>query len=179
VSDAKENPNTNGNAEFADATATISAEEIEQLRKKAEERDTFLDLLQRTKAEFENFQKQHNRRVEQERPYVHLKVLKEVLPVLDNLERAVDAAQQVGEKGPLVQGVHMVLGQLKSLLRNHNVQPIEAEGKPFDPNLHEAVLQVPVADKPVNTVINVLEQGYTLHDRVLRPAKVTVSKKPE
>jgi molecular chaperone GrpE len=160
----------------ADMEAPVSPEELEQLRKKAAERDTYLDLAKRTRAEFENYQKQHSRRAEQERPYVHLNVLKEVLPVLDNLERAIAAAQQAGEQGPLVQGVNMVLVQLQNLLRAHNVRRIEAEGQPFDPNLHQAVAQEPAPGKPANTVVNVLEQGYMLHDRVLRPARVTVSK---
>jgi molecular chaperone GrpE len=165
----------NGNTADADAAVPISQQELVQLRQKAGERDSFLDLLQRTRADFENYQKQHSRRLEQERPYIHLNVLREVLPVLDNLERAVAAAQQVGEKGPLVEGVNMVLVQLQNLLRNHNVRRIEAEGQPFDPNLHQAVAQVPAPDKPANTVVGVLEQGYVLQDRVLRPARVTVS----
>jgi molecular chaperone GrpE len=172
---AKPDAASNGNP-AADMDVPVSPEELEQLRKKAAERDTYLDLAQRTRAEFENYQKQHNRRAEQERPYVHLNILKEVLPVLDNLERAIAAAQQAGEKGPLVQGVNMVLVQLQNLLHNHNVRRIEAEGQPFDPNLHQAVAQVPAPGKPANTVVNVLEQGYMLHDRVLRPARVTVSK---
>jgi molecular chaperone GrpE len=186
VNESKTNPEAvadahaaNGNLSSAEAAATVSAEELEQLRKKAGERDNFLDLLQRTRADFENYQKQHSRRQEQERPYIHLNVLREVLPVVDNLERAIAAAQQADEEGPLVQGVNMVLVQLQNLLRGHNVKRIEAEGRPFDPNLHQAVAQVPERDKPDNTVVNVLEQGYLLHDRVLRPARVTVSKKPD
>jgi molecular chaperone GrpE len=181
VNESKSNPEAveDAHAAYGESVEAVSPEELEQLRKKAGERDTYLDLLQRTRAEFENYQKQHSRRIEQERPYIHLNVLREVLPVLDNLERAVAAAQQAGEQGPLVQGVNMVLVQLQNLLRSHNVKRIEAEGQPFDPNLHQAVAQVPIADKPANTVVNVLEQGYVLHDRVLRPARVMVSKTPD
>jgi molecular chaperone GrpE len=153
----------------------ISADALAELQKKASERDTYLDLLQRTRADFENYQKQLSRRQEQERPYIHLNLLKEILPVVDNLERATAAAQQAGEKGPLVQGVAMVLSQLNNFLRSHNVTRIEAEGQTFDPNRHQAVAQVPSGGKPANTVVNVLEQGYLLNDRVLRPARVTVA----
>jgi molecular chaperone GrpE len=156
----------------------VSPGALAELQKKASERDNFLDLLQRTRADFENYQKQATRRQEQERPYIHSNLLKELLPVLDNLERATVAAQQAGEKGPLVQGVAMVLSQLSSFLRSHNVERIPAEGQPFDPNRHQAVAQVPAAGKSANTVVDVLEQGYMLNDRVLRPARVTVAAAP-
>src|SRR5205814_7266097 len=101
-----------------------------------------------------------------------------LLPVLDNLERATVAAKQANETGPLVQGVAMVLTQLRDLLRRHGITPIEALGQSFNPNLHQAVLQQPTKEHPPFTVVNVLEQGYTLHDRVLRPASVAVAVAP-
>jgi molecular chaperone GrpE len=96
--------------------------------------------------------------------------------VLDNLERATAAARQAGETGPLVEGVAMVLNQLLDLLRRHGITRIDALGQPFDPNLHQAVMQQPSPDQPANTVLQVAEHGYLIHDRVLRPASVIVAK---
>jgi molecular chaperone GrpE len=131
--------------------------------------------LQRTRADFENYQKRNQREREQERKYMVGSVLLDLLPVLDNLERATLSAQQAGESGPLVQGVAMVHNQFLELLRRYGVTRIDAQGKPFDPNLHQAVMQQPAGDKPPGTVLQVVEQGYMLHDRVLRPAKVVVA----
>lgn len=86
-----------------------------------------------------------------------------------------DAAKQVGESGPLVQGVAATQAQLVQLLGRHGITPIEAQDQPFDPNKHEAVMQRPSADHPPGTVVQVLQPGYQLHDRILRPASVVVS----
>src|SRR5438128_1759449 len=83
---------------------------------------------------------------------------------VDNLERAMAEAKQAGETGPLVQGVTMVQGQLVDLLRRHGITRIDAQGKPFDPHLHQAVMQQPTHDYPPNTVVQVLEPGYMIHD---------------
>src|SRR5262249_10567614 len=116
---------------------------------------------------------------DQERRFMITGLAMDLLPVLDNLERATVAAKQVGETGPLVQGVNLVLNQLLDLLRRHGITPIDALDRPFDPNLHQAVMQQASADKPPNTVVLVLEKGFMIHDRVLRPAKVAVSSAPE
>jgi molecular chaperone GrpE len=159
----------------ADDGATTVLEDLESLRAKATERDQFLSMLQRTQADFENYQKRNQREREQERRYWHAPLGSDLLPVLDNLERALAAARQAGETGPLVQGVGLVLAQFLDLLRRHGITPIPAHGQPFDPNLHQAVMQQPSAEFPANTVCQVLEQGFMIHDRVLRPARVIVS----
>ena len=150
--------------------------ELEALRAKAGERDQFLDLLQRTRAEFENYQKRAQKDREQERRFIQASILSDLLPVLDNLQRAMDAAKQAGETGPLVQGVTMVQSQFLDLLKRYGVTAIEALGKPFDPNVHQAVMQRASPDQAPNTVVQVLETGYAQPERVLRPAKVVVSK---
>jgi len=155
--------------------ATAVLDDLEKLRARAQERDQFLDLLKRTQADFDNYQKRNKREWEQERRYLHGDFAKGLLPVIDNLTRAVAAAQAAGEKGPLVQGVGMVQSQLLDLLRRQGVKPIDAVGQPFDPNLHQAVMQRPDPNSPPNTVLEVLEQGFMIHDRVLRPASVVVS----
>jgi molecular chaperone GrpE len=156
-------------------SATAVLDDLEKLRARAQERDQFLELLKRTQADFENYQKRNKREWEQERRYLHGDFAKGLLPVIDNLARATAAAEKAGEKGPLVQGVGMVQSQLLDLLRRQGVTPINAVGQPFDPNLHQAVMQRPDPSVPPNTVLDVLEQGFMIHDRVLRPASVVVS----
>jgi len=171
-------PEPNALGDGGDGAADPSVAVFEDLERLRQERDQFLQLLQRTKADFENYQKRNQREREQERRYWHSPLVLELLPVLDNLDRATAAAAQAGEKGPLVQGVDMVKKQLLDLLKRHGVTPIDAQGKPFDPNLHQAVMQEPNAQVPPNTVVRVLEQGFQIHDRVLRPASVIVSAAP-
>lgn len=170
---------TPDNGAGGDKDATTVLDDLETLRSRAaaaeQERNQFLDLLQRTRADFENYQKRNQRELAQERRYAHGPLALDLLPVLDNLDRATAAAKQAGETGPLVQGVALVQAQLLEVLRRHGVTPIEALGKPFDPNLHQAVMQQPSANQPANTVVQVLEQGFMTHDRVLRPARVAVS----
>lgn len=161
-----------------DDAAPISAAELEQLRLKAAERDEYLDLAQRARAEFENYQKRVQRDREQDRKYAFGPIAAELLPVLDNLERALEAAQKAGEQGPLMQGVAMVQGQFLELLRRNGVARIEALGKPFDPHLHQALMEQPSSDAAPGTVVQIYEQGYLNQDRVLRPAKVIVARKP-
>jgi molecular chaperone GrpE len=170
----KPGPDNQSN-EQAEAAASAVLDDIETLRARALERDQYLTLLQRTQADFENYQKRNQRERDQERRFAHFGLARELLTVLDNLERATAAAQQAKESGPLVQGVAMVQNQLLELMRRHGITPIEALGKPFDPNLHQAVMQEPTDTAPPNTVTKVLERGFMIHDRVLRPAHVVVS----
>ena len=161
----------------ANVTA-IATVELESLRQSAAERDQYLELAKRTQAEFENFQKRHQKERELERRYAFGPLAIDLLPVLDNLDRALSAAQKAGDNGPLAQGVALVQSQFLDLLKRHGVTRIEAQDKPFDPNIHQAVMQKPVADVEPQIVIEVLEQGFMNQDRVLRPAKVIVSTKP-
>jgi molecular chaperone GrpE len=176
-----EQPNVNG-AEAEKAAATAVIEDIDALRARAEkaerDRDELRDLAQRTRADFENYQKRNQRDRAEERRYAHSALAGELLPALDNLDRATAAAKQAGETGPLVQGVAMVQAQLLDVLRRHGVTRIEAQGQPFDPHLHQAVMQQPSGSVPPGTVLQVLEPGYTIHERVLRPARVVVSAAP-
>ncbi len=153
-----------------------------QLQTAEQKRDEYLALAQRTRADFENYQKRMQRDLVQERRFAQAPLASDLLAAIDNLERATTAAEQAGEKGPLVQGVAMVQTQLLDILRRHGVTRIEALGLPFDPNLHQAVMQQPSKEHPPMTIIAVLEPGYMIHDRVLRPARVAVSSttdKPE
>jgi molecular chaperone GrpE len=164
-------------------TEAVANEDVQQLQAKLTEaeqaRDQNLDLAKRTQAEFENYQKRSQRDSAQALRFAQMPLAFDILTALDNLDRAVAAAQQAGETGPLVQGVAMVQSQLLDVFRRHGVTRLDAQGKPFDPNYHEAVMQQPSKDHPLGTVLQVLEQGYQLHDRVLRPARVIVSSGPQ
>jgi len=157
-------------ANGASATAeTDPRQELDALKARAEkaekERDEYLDLAQRTKADFENYQKRYQRELANERRFAQTPLAGDLLPALDNLERALAAAKQAGDNGALVQGVALVQSQLLDTLRRHGVTRIEATGKPFDPNLHQAVMQQPTAEAAPGTVVSVLEPGYMIHDR--------------
>ena len=163
----------------AGAITTIATEELRRNScKLAAERDQFVDVASRMRAEFENYQKRSQRERESERKYAFGPLALDLLPIFDNLERAVSAAKQAGDAGPLVQGVAMVVTQFLDLLKRFGITRIDAEGKLFDPNLHQAVMQKPVKDVAPSTVVQVIENGFMNQDRVLRPAKVIVSTKP-
>jgi molecular chaperone GrpE len=151
----------------------------DRLASSERQREETVTLLKQTRADFENYQKRAAREREEERRYAATPLARDLLPAFDNLQRAVDAARQVGEQGPLVQGVAATQAQLLQVLARHGVKPIEALHQPFDPNRHEAVMQQPSADHPSGTVLQVLQQGFTIHDRVLRPASVVVSTKAD
>jgi molecular chaperone GrpE len=138
------------------------------------EQDALKDKLLRAHAELENYRKRVQREREEDRRYAAAPFARDLLPVLDNLQRAVDAADKGGTVEDLRQGVRMVLQQANELLGRFQVRPIEAAGKPLDPNYHEAITQMP-SDQPPMTVLQEVERGYTLHDRVLRPSKVIVA----
>ena len=152
-----------------------AAVDIADLTKKAGERDQYLELAQRIRADFDNYQKRNQKDREVERRYAYGPLIRDLLPVLDNLERTLTAAQSAGDEGSLVQGVTMVQSQFIELLKKNSIVRIDAIGKPFDPNIHQAVMQKPSAEQKPNTVLQVLEQGFIHHDRVLRPAMVIVS----
>jgi molecular chaperone GrpE len=143
----------------------------EQLAKTAAQKD---DLL-RTLADYENSRKRSARDLEIERKFAHSKLAGDLLPALDNLDRAVATAKKVGEKGPLVDGVLATQLQVLDVLKRHGITVIESQGQPFDPNLHQAVQMTPSEEQPPNTVLQVLQKGFMIHDRVLRPATVVVA----
>ncbi len=150
----------------------------EQLDAALAERDENRNKWLRTEAELDNYRKRVQRETEDHRRYQALPLARELLPSLDNLGRALRAAETSKNVEDLLQGVSMVAKQLEDILSRHSVQAIEALGQPFDPHLHEALGQVPSADHPAMTVVQELERGYTLHDRVVRPTKVLISSGP-
>jgi molecular chaperone GrpE len=141
------------------------------------ERDELLDQLQRTRAEFLNYQKRSKSLADEERKYAIRPVASDLVDVMDNFDRAIDAAR-AANVASIVDGLEMVHRQLLATFAKHGVTVMSTVGQPFDPNQHEAIFQQPVADKPEGTVVAELGRGYRIHDRVLRPAKVAVSVQP-
>jgi len=130
------------------------------------------------RAEFENYQKRNQREREMERKYGSVRWPWICCQSSTISIAPTNAGKQAGETGPLVQGVTMVVTQFLELLKRHGITRIECEGKPFDPNLHQAVMQQPTSEVAPNTIIQVVEHGFMNQDRVLAPAKVVVAAKP-
>jgi molecular chaperone GrpE len=171
-------------SENADTATADTAESADALRRRAEQaerqRDEYLELVRRTQAEYENSMKRARRERDEDRQYAQGPLALDFLPALDNLERALAAARSTGDNGPLVQGVAATFAQLLDALKRHGVVRIEAApGSPFDPNRHQAVMQQPSAEHAPDSVLQVLQHGFLYHDRVLRPASVIVSTRPE
>jgi len=137
------------------------------------ERDDYLDALQRLKAEFDNFRKRTAREHEAMSARANEALLKELLPILDDLERALEAAE-LHEEAKLEDGVRLVQRSLADVARRHGLEEIETDGT-FDPHVHEALLAQPADGAEPGSVLQVLQKGYRLGDRVLRPARVVVA----
>jgi molecular chaperone GrpE len=150
-------------------------EELDRLRK---ELAAAGDRLVRHQADFENFRKRAMRERQESQQYGGQNLVKDLVSVVDNLDRAVEHAQhsEGGDLKSLLQGVELVQREFLAVLAKHNIHEIEADGRPFDPNVHEAMAQAPSASVPPNTVVSVFQKGYQLHDRLIRPARVVVAK---
>ncbi len=139
------------------------------------------DRLLRLQADFENFRRRANKERLEATQYGHQNLVKDLLGTVDNLERALDHARQSGggDLESFLQGVELVQRELLAALTKHGVISIEARGEPFDPAVHEAMAQAPDASVAPNTVIDEMQKGYMLRDRLLRPSRVVVSKAAE
>jgi len=140
----------------------------------ATERDRALRL----QAEMENLRSRTAREISDALRYAPLPVVRDLLPVLDNVDRAIQAAEQSSEAGSLLEGFKLVRQQLLAVLEQHKCQPIVTVGQPFDPQVHEAILQQPSDEQPANHVLQETQVGYQLHERVIRPAQVIISSGP-
>lgn len=167
-------PKARAAAEGADAPNSSLREELNEV---VRQRDDYLEQLRRSQADFLNFQKRSRSQAEADRVYAAAPLANDLLAVIDNFERAIEAARQSGAEG-IITGLDMVHKQLLDALAKHGVEPIAALGQPFDPNIHEALMQQPSDDHPDGTVVAELGRGYRLKDRVLRPTRVAVSVKP-
>lgn len=170
-----------GTRQSGDAAAPGDAPEAQAPAKPQAQIAALEDRLLRLHADFENFRRRTLKEKEQAYLYGHENLVKDLLPTVDNLERAIEHARKSkdGDLEGLLQGVELVLREFLGIFGQHGVTAIEAQGRPFDPAEHEAMAQAPDADAPPNTVIQVFEKGYRLRDRLLRPARVVVSRTPD
>jgi molecular chaperone GrpE len=141
--------------------------------------DRFRDLAMRSQADFENYKRRCAREKEEAIKYANTSLLEKLVSIVDHLELGLEAARGGGgEKSPIYSGMSLVLKQLQDLLAENGLQPIEAVGQKFDPNLHEAIAHEPSDDIPEGIVIRQTRRGYRFKDRLLRPSAVVVSSGP-
>ena len=169
-------PETSVEEEKTSATTTSEAELTleEQLATKEKEARENWDRFLRERADLENYRKRVGREKEELLNYGNKSLLEEILPIIDNLERALAHASDDG-LGAVVEGIRMTHGMLLAALKKFNVTPIEAVGAPFDSAYHQAMAQVPTDQHEPNTVVEEYQKGYMLKERLLRPSMVTVA----
>ena len=144
----------------------------EQLRLELEEQK---NRTLRALADLENYRTRINRQMAEERKYANMDFIRELLPVWDNIGRTLEAVDTAHNLESLVEGVQMVHLQLLEVLKKYHCEKIEAKFQPFDPNFHESVAQVPSVEHPANTVIEEVQSGFRLFDRVVRPSQVVLA----
>lgn len=159
--------------------AADTAEAVDELTALKEELASEKDKTLRLSAEFENFKKRKQREIDDFKRFANESVFRQFLSVVDNLERAIMSAEDNQDEAGLLEGVKLTHKEILKLFESFNVKVVEAENQPFDPNFHQAVTQEEKNDVPDNTVTTVLQKGYLLHDRLIRPAMVVVSKRVE
>ena len=164
-----------GMSPTAAAVSGESSGSESELQKVKAERDSLLDRLARTQAEFDNARKRASKEQQEFREYAVADAIKSLLPVMDSLERALQVKSDAAE---LRNGVDLIYKQLQAALGKLSVHPIVAKGEPFDPRYHEAIEMVETRDAPDHQVIEELQRGYKFKDRLLRPAMVKVAKNP-
>lgn len=173
----KEGKNQGANNKEA-KTVTLPEAEYLQLKEEAKKAKENWDRVLRLQADFENTRKRIEKEKQDFAKFANEGIILELLNILDDLERTVELATSKHEDLPaFLKGVEMILAHLYEMLKEYGVRPIEAEGKIFDPHYHEALMQAEQEDLPEHTVVEELQKGYLMNDRVLRTAKVKVSKK--
>jgi len=159
-------------------TVTLKESEYLKLKELADKTNEYWDKIVRLQADFENTRKRLDREKQDYVKFANEGIIQELLNILDDLERTVELAQtEHQDLSVFLKGVEMILAHLYELLKEHGVKPIDAEGKIFDPHYHEALMQAEDKNLPEHTIIEELQKGYMLNDRVIRTAKVKVSKK--
>jgi molecular chaperone GrpE len=163
-------------AENGDGAADQVERDLDELGETKRERDEYLELAQRTRADFENYRKRVAKETSEALARGKAELARELLPVIDNLERALESGSDPGAHEPLVKGVGLVLEELRGRLGGAGVEAFDPKGEKFDPKLHEALSAQSAEGTESGLVIETLEKGYRLDGQVLRPARVVVSK---
>jgi molecular chaperone GrpE len=152
---------------------------VEQIDKIEKENRDLSDRLLRTMAEFDNYRKRVAREKEDLLKYGAEKMTLDMLPVADSFERALDQAKTAADAAAVIEGVHMIFKQFLATLEKFNIKPFDSVGQPFDPEKHEAMAQQEHPEYTENTVVSELQRGYFLNNKLLRPARVVVSRGPD
>jgi molecular chaperone GrpE len=158
--------------------AAVQEEQAPSAESLAAEVEKYKDAALRARADLDNYRKRVAREKEDAIRYANNSLLESLVPILDNFELGLEAAKNTPEATGIIQGLKMVRKQLEDFLRDHGVEIVNAEGIPFDPNLHDAVGHEPNSNVTEGTVIRQLRKGFKLKDRLIRPASVIVSKGP-
>lgn len=161
--------------DVAAARAASGDDSNEEIAKLESELTEAKDRALRAQAELENYRRRAQRELDDSLRYANMSLMRDLLPVVDNLNRAAEAAGQASDASVLLSGVRMVLTQFEEVLAKHHCKRIVAQGEPFDPNIHEAIAQQPSQDQEPGTVLIEATTGFRLHDRVVRPTQVVVS----
>ena len=160
----------------ADVGPPGDGEDVAELRKRAEERDVYRSELLRARADFDNLQK----RVRKDRAgwedQAVRRFVRDLLPIIDNFERALASTPEGGRGGPLEEGIRLTYQMMRRVLEDHSVSEIPAQGEMFNPELHEAVAEEPVENRPTGEIVEVLQKGYRHGDSLLRPSRVKVAR---
>ena len=155
---------------------TLKESEYLKLKEEAAKSGEYWDKILRLQADFENIRKRLEKEKQEYTRFANEEIILELLNILDDLERAVDLTETKHQDLPaFLKGVEIILAHLYELLKEYGVRPIEAKGKIFDPNYHEALMQAEDKSVPEHTIVEELQKGYLLNDRVIRTAKVKVS----
>ena len=156
----------------------LTSEEFKALEDKAKGADEYFDRLLRLQADFDNYKKRLEKDKIEFIKFANEEIIAEILKILDDFERAVDAGKIKHDFDILYKGIEMIHNDFKEFLKQKGLKEIEAEGKPFNPNEHEAMMQEETDEHPEDYIVEEFQKGYTFNGRVIRPAKVKVAKKP-
>ena len=156
----------------------LTAEEFKAMEEKAKKSDEYYDRLLRLQADFDNYKKRLEKDKIEFIKFANEEIIAEILKILDDFERAVDAGKIKHDFDILYKGIEMIHNDFKEFLKQKGLKEIEAEGKPFNPNEHEAMMQEETDEHPEDYIVEEFQKGYTFNGRVIRPAKVKVAKKP-
>lgn len=175
--ETQENLDTDTAKSAENSAEAFEPQEIEQkLEAASREAAENYDRLLRVSAEFENYKKRSVREMQDFRKYANQDLVKDLLPILDNLELALkSASEEEKATNGLLEGIELTRREILRVLEKHNVKQIDALGVPFDPSFHEAVMREETDDHPENTVTTELQKGYLMHDRLIRPSMVAVA----
>jgi molecular chaperone GrpE len=177
---SKDKPKSEDSHEAEHKESMSKKDELEELHKALEnlqkEKDQLFEKLQRISADYANYQKRAPKQIADSVTYEKELIIKSLLPALDNFEHTLQNTQSVENMDALVQGIRIIYDQMLAILKSHGVEPIKALGEPFDPALHEAMMQKTEPGKADNTVLQEFQKGYKLNGRVIRPGKVIVNK---